>query len=116
MASTMPAGLFRDCTTLRGAQDVAVVFPVLRTFHGNARFPFCPHNLGCLLRNGDRLRLRSALSITPAPTGWAHRDQIEPAEFAIVPDAAMDTDVALSTPLMPTGGGTAMVRIPAAPP
>jgi hypothetical protein len=116
LAGAVPAGLFRDCDTPRGTHDVAVVFPALRTFHGNARFPFCPDNPACVLRNGDPLRMRSALSITPAPTGWARSDQIEPAEFAIMPDVAVDTDVALSTPLMPTGLGLATVRIPATPP
>jgi hypothetical protein len=114
LAGAVPAGMFRDCDTPRGVHDVAVVFPALRTFHGNARFPFCADNPKCVLRNGDPLRLRSALAIAPAPTGWGRSAQIEPAEFAIMPDMATDTDVTLSTPLMPTGVGTATVQIPGA--
>jgi hypothetical protein len=114
IAGAVPAAMFRDCDTPRAPHDVAVVFPVLRTFHGMARFPFCADNPGCVLRNGDPLRLRSALAIEPAPTGWGRSDQIAPAQFAIVPDMAADTDVQLSTPLMPTGVGTATVHIPGA--
>jgi hypothetical protein len=108
LAFTVPTELFRDCDTPRGTGDVAVVFPVLRTFQGKARFPFCADSSECT-------RPRSSLSISLAPTGWGHSDRL-PGQFAILPDVAVDTDVALSAPLMPTGLGTAMVTIPAASP
>lgn len=114
LAGAVPAGMFRDCDTPRGADDVAVVFPALRTYHGKARFPFCADGPECMAPSGDPVRLRSSLAIVPAPSGWGRSDQIDPADFAIMPDTAAGTDATLSTPLMPAGVGTATVRIPGA--
>lgn len=118
LSFTVPAELFRDCDTPRGTGDVAVVFPALRTFHGKARFPFasCANSPQCARPNGDPVRLRSSLSFSLAPTGWGYSDQPGPGQFAILPDVAVDTDMVLSAPLMPSGIGMATVTIPAASP
>ncbi|HEX3765346.1 MAG TPA: hypothetical protein VHW23_41905 [Kofleriaceae bacterium] len=113
LGSAVPGELFRDCSTPRHASDSVVLFPALRTFHGNARFPVCVTSTLCGGFDGDRLRPASAVSIDPAPTGWGQSDEIEPAEFAILPAMPAGGTVTLNAQLSPTGTATAEVEIPA---
>lgn len=116
LQAAVPASLFRPCDAKRPATDTLVVFPAIRTAHGAARFPFCAFEAGaCTSGDGDRLRPRSALSITPAPTGWGRTDEIAPAEFAVLPPLGATTTVSLSTPLAGGATATASVEIPPVP-
>ena len=107
----VPEELFRDCVA-RQASDTVVVFPALRTFHGGARFPICVTSTLCGGFEGDLVRPASAVSITPAPTGWGRTDQIEPAEFAILPAMTAAETVSLRAVLSPAGTATSSVEIP----
>lgn len=62
-----------------------------------------------------RLRPRSALSITPAPTSWGRTDEIEPAEFAVLPPLGATTTVSLSAPLAGGATATTSIEIPPVP-
>jgi hypothetical protein len=111
----VPPELFHDCDAKRAASDTLVVFPALRTLHGNARFPLCVTSTLCGGFDGDHLRPAETLSITPAPLNWARSEQIEPAEFAILPAMPAGGTVSLSVKLAPSGTATASVDIPPLP-
>lgn len=108
-----PEELFRSCDTPRLASDTVVIFPALRTFRGDSRFPFCMTSALCGGFQGPYIRPPSGFSMTPAPTGWGMAAQIEPAAFAILPAMPAGGTVSLSAQLSPSGTATASVEIPA---
>jgi len=116
LQAVVPASLFGPCAAKRRATDALVVFPVIRAAHGAVRFPFCSSDAAsCTSGDGTRLRARSALSITPAPTGWGRTDEIEPAEFAVLPPLGATTTVSLSAPLAGGATATTSIEIPPVP-
>lgn len=112
---TVPGELFRSCESGRLATDTVVVFPAMRTFHGDTRLPICVTSTLCGGFDGELLRPPSALTISPAPTGWGSSDEIAPNEFAILPAMPSGGTVELTAQLSPAGTATASVEIPAAP-
>jgi hypothetical protein len=113
LRNPVPQELFHGgCDAKRLASDTLVVFPALRTLHGDARFPFCATPTVCGGFDGDHLRPADTFSIAPAPINWARSDQIEPAEFAILPAMPDGGTVSLSVQLAPSGTATTSVEIP----
>lgn len=105
--------LFRPCDGPRLTTDTVVVFPTLRTFHGDTRFPFCPDEFPCTSLQGAPLRRLSALSFSAPVAAWGRNADGIP--FAILPELPPDAQtISLSAPLLPTGAATATVDIPAA--
>jgi hypothetical protein len=113
LSYSVPSELFHGCGTKRLASETAVIFPAVLTFRGNARFPFCPTTTLCGGFEGDHIRPMSTFAITPAPVGWDRAEQIEPAEFGILPPMPSGGTVSLIVQLAPTGTATASIDIPA---
>ncbi|HEY6180516.1 MAG TPA: hypothetical protein VIX73_39005 [Kofleriaceae bacterium] len=55
----------------------------------------------------------STFSIAPAPLAWGRTDQIEPAEFGVLPAMPSGGTVSRNVQLVPAGAATASVEIPA---
>jgi hypothetical protein len=109
---SVPNEQFRACEATRLASDTAVLFPVIRTFHGNVRFPFCLGSYPCAGSNGEPWRLLSSLSLTPAPVDWGTSDWFDLEVFALLPPLGTDQRMSLRTPLVDGTISTVSVAIP----
>ena len=104
---------FRSCEATRLPSESMVLFPVIRTFNGRDRFPFCTHGNACWTPSGRKLRPLSSLSIEPAPTGWGRSYTSGfSGEFAILPALGSAQTVTLSAPLATGEVVTTSVAIP----
>jgi hypothetical protein len=104
---------FRSCETTRLPSESVVLFPVIRTFRGGRRFPFCIHGGACTTWAGRKLRPLASLSIQPAPTGWGTSYTAEFAgEFAILPPLGSTQTVSLNARLATGEVSTTSVAVP----
>lgn len=108
----IPVALFRACGATRTSSETAVVFPVIRTASGAARFPFCIGAGPCTTYYGSSLRPIAAWSITPATMIWASTTAGDHNEFAVLPAGAPGPTASVSTPLAGGAVATAVVAIP----
>jgi hypothetical protein len=115
LRTEFPVALFRACGATRRSSETAVVFPVIRTAGGAARFPFCIGNRPCTTYYGSSLRPIAGLSIAPEPTSWASTTASDHNEFAVLPADVPGPTVSVSTPLAGGAVSTASVAIPTLP-
>lgn len=112
----VPDSQLRDCTTTRRPDDRVVVFPVIRTFHGNLRLPFGCYDL-CSTNWSNKFRSQSSITITPPAVDWGHSgavhaDGYSDGSFAILPALGSTSTVSLSGPLASGEISTVSVAIP----
>lgn len=104
---------FRSCDATRLSSESVVLFPVIRTFNGGRRFPFCIYSGACTTWAGRDRRPLSSLSIEPAPTGWGTSYTADFwGEFAILPPLGSTQTVSLHAPLATGEVSTTSVAIP----
>jgi hypothetical protein len=96
---SVPIALFQPCGATRLASQTAVVLPVIRTFQGTTRFPFCAGGGPCTNYFGEQLRPLASIAIAPAPTSWAFTIDTPAAMFAALPSVIVDPTVTVSAPL-----------------
>ena len=112
--SWVPASLVHDCTTTRLPTETVLVFPSIRTYHGNELFPFCVGQF-------NLCRADAALSMTPAPTQWGFSDTLQnygfsSAYFGALPPPGSAQTVSLSAHLLDgTTSSTSLAIPPLAP-
>lgn len=110
---SIPAELFRPCGATRLASETAVVFPVIRTFQGNTRFPFCAGAGPCTTYFGEPLRPLASIAVAPAPASWAFTIATPSTMFAVLPPVIPDQTVSISAPLADGTIAKTSVAIPA---
>ena len=113
LGRSVPVELFHPCGATRLASEAAVIFPVIRTFQGNTRFPFCAGAGPCTTYFGEPLRPRSSITVTPAPVNWGYATATLTSMFAVLPSVIPDQTVSVSAPLADGTIANASVAIPA---
>lgn len=115
LRTEFPVALFRACGATRASSEAVVLFPVIRTAGGAARFPFCIGNPTCTNNYGSPLRPIAGLSITPPTTRWATTTASDHKDFTVLPADVPGPTVSISTPLAGGAVSTASVAIPTLP-